>query len=117
MKDITIMEESKAVIYKNLIMDATQFALKGDWKKAISTNKEILSLNKLDVQALNRIGKAQLELGKLKDSKKSYTKALQIDPLNTIIPVDLVNKSSKLQYGSVLSEFSKYDFDESSIIF
>tara|TARA_B110000014_G_scaffold264082_1_gene263261 strand:+ start:5048 stop:6058 length:1011 start_codon:yes stop_codon:yes gene_type:complete len=84
MKDITIMEESKAVIYKNLIMDATQFALKGDWKKAISTNKEILSLNKLDVQALNRIGKAQLELGKLKDSKKSYTKALQIDPLNTI---------------------------------
>ena len=84
MKDITIMEESKAVIYKNLVMDATQFALKGDWKKAISTNKEILSLNKLDVQALNRIGKAQLELGKLKDSKKSYTKALQIDPLNTI---------------------------------
>ena len=36
------------------------------------------------MQALNRIGKAQLELGKLKESKNSYTKALQIDPLNTI---------------------------------
>jgi len=84
MKDKTTMEESKAVIYKSLVSDATQFALKGDWKKAISTNKEILSLNKHDVQALNRIGKAHLELGKLKESKKSYTKALQIDPLNTI---------------------------------
>ena len=84
MKDKITMEESKAVIYKNLVSDATQFALKGEWKKAISTNKEILSLNKLDVQALNRIGKAQLELGKLKESKNSYTKALQIDPLNTI---------------------------------
>ncbi|MBI51922.1 MAG: hypothetical protein CL779_01720 [Chloroflexi bacterium] len=84
MKDKKIMDQSKSLIYKNLVSDATQFALKGDWKKAISTNKEILSLNKLDVQALNRIGKAHLELGKLKESKKSYTKALQIDPLNTI---------------------------------
>ncbi|MDG1990101.1 MAG: tetratricopeptide repeat protein [Dehalococcoidia bacterium] len=78
------MEESKTTIFKNLVLDATQLALKGEWKKAITANKQILSINKADVPALNRIGKAQLELGKLKDSKNSYTKALQIDPLNTI---------------------------------
>ena len=40
-----------------------------------------------------------------------------IDPLNTIMPEDLFNKSFKLQCGSVVSELSKYDLDESSIIF
>ena len=84
MKEKNKMEESKTTIFKNLVLDATQLALKGQWKKAITANKQILSINKSDVSALNRIGKAQLELGKLKDSKKSYTKALQIDPLNAI---------------------------------
>ena len=84
MKEKNKMQESKTTIFKNLVLDATQLALKGEWKKAITANKQILSMNKSDVSALNRIGKAQLELGKLKDSKKSYTKALQIDPLNAI---------------------------------
>ena len=84
MKEKNKMEESKNTIFKNLVFDATQLALKSEWKKAITANKQILSMNKSDVSALNRIGKAQLELGKLKDSKKSYTKALQIDPLNAI---------------------------------
>jgi hypothetical protein len=84
MKEKNKMEKSKTTIFKNLVLDATQLALKGEWKKAITANKQILSINKSDVSALNRIGKAQLELGKLKDSKKSYTKALQIDPLNAI---------------------------------
>ena len=40
-----------------------------------------------------------------------------IDPVKTIIPEDLFNRSSSSQYGWVVSELLRYDFDERLIKF
>jgi hypothetical protein len=68
---------------------AIQAALQGKWQDAIQMNKQILESFPTDVDAYNRLGKAQTELGKYKDARASYEKALQIDPLNTIAQKNL----------------------------
>jgi hypothetical protein len=73
---------------------AIQAALQGKWQDAIAINKQILESFPTDVDAYNRLGKAQTELGKYKDARASYEKALQIDPLNTIAQKNLARLST-----------------------
>jgi len=68
---------------------AIQAALQGKWTDAIQINRQILESFPSDVDAYNRLGKAQTELGKYKDARASYEKALEIDPLNTIAQKNL----------------------------
>jgi hypothetical protein len=68
---------------------AIQAALQGKWNDAIQINKQILESFPTDVDAYNRLGKAQTELGKYKDARASYERALEIDPLNTIAQKNL----------------------------
>jgi hypothetical protein len=68
---------------------AIQAALQGKWAEAVQINKQILESFPTDVDAYNRLGKAQTELGKYKDARESYMKALEIDPLNTIAQKNL----------------------------
>ena len=73
---------------------AIQAALQGKWNDAIQINKQILESFPTDVDAYNRLGKAQTELGKYKDARASYDKALSIDPLNTIAQKNLARLST-----------------------
>lgn len=73
---------------------AIQAALQGKWQDAIQINKQILESFPTDVDAFNRLGKAQTELGKYKDARASYEKALEIDPLNTIAQKNLARLST-----------------------
>lgn len=73
---------------------AIQAALQGKWQDAIQINKQILESFPTDVDAYNRLGKAQTELGKYKDARASYEKALEIDPLNTIAQKNLARLST-----------------------
>lgn len=73
---------------------AIQAALQGKWQDAIAINKQILESFPTDVDAYNRLGKAQTELGKYKDARASYEKALEIDPLNTIAQKNLARLST-----------------------
>lgn len=59
-------------------------ALKNDWKEAIKINNEILKECPEDVDALNRLAKAYAETGELNKAKKTASKALKIDPANSI---------------------------------
>jgi hypothetical protein len=68
---------------------AIQAALQGKWTDAVQINRQILESFPTDVDAYNRLGKAQTELGKYKDARESYMKALEIDPLNTIAQKNL----------------------------
>lgn len=68
---------------------AIQAALQGKWQDAVQINKQILESFPTDVDAYNRLGKAQTELGKYKDARASYERALEIDPLNTIAQKNL----------------------------
>ncbi len=67
-----------------LAQKAIEEALKGNWNEAESLNEEILEQNPDNREALNRLARACLELGKLKKSLSSYKKVLKIDPYNSI---------------------------------
>lgn len=68
-----------------LIRDkAIQTALTGDWKTAVSLNKELLEEDPKDIDALNRLAMALMVMGKTTTAKATYQKVLRIDPLNPI---------------------------------
>jgi len=68
---------------------AIQLALQGRWPEAADLNREIIEYFPGDVDAYNRLGKAQTELGRYGDAKGAYMKALEIDPLNSIAQKNL----------------------------
>ncbi|MEO8456414.1 MAG: tetratricopeptide repeat protein [Chloroflexota bacterium] len=68
---------------------AIDLALHGKWQEAAQINKQILEDFPKDVDAYNRLGKAQTELGRYREAKQAYTKALEADPLNTIAQKNL----------------------------
>ena len=63
---------------------AIQMALQGQWEQAVDVNRAILESFPAEVDAFNRLGKALTELGRYADASDSYTKAIEIDPLNPI---------------------------------
>lgn len=59
-------------------------ALSGDWQGAISTNEQLLSTSPDDTDALNRLARANYEVGKVPKAISLVKKVLKIDPFNTI---------------------------------
>lgn len=79
-QDSELREENLKV----LTHSAIEAALAGNWEEALSVNKKVLSQDPLDVGALNRLARAQLETGKLKEAKITLKKVLKIDKFNSI---------------------------------
>jgi tetratricopeptide (TPR) repeat protein len=63
---------------------AIQASLSCNWKEAVKLNLQILKTNPEDVDALNRLAKAYLQLGEKTKAETTYKKALKIDKFNTI---------------------------------
>lgn len=68
---------------------AIALAMKNKWEEAIDVNQNILSLSANDVDALNRLGRALTELGRYREARDAYGRAVQSDPLNTIAQKNL----------------------------
>ncbi|MDP3998212.1 MAG: tetratricopeptide repeat protein [bacterium] len=68
----------------DLVSQATNAALAGDWQNAADLNSTILSENPKNVEALNRLAHALAALGKTTEAKKKYQQALIVDPYNHI---------------------------------
>lgn len=68
----------------SLKLEAIQTALAGNWKNAISINKELLKDNPNDIEALNRLAYAFSAMDKIKDAKTLYRLVLKLDNLNPI---------------------------------
>ncbi len=69
---------------KQLNQEALDASLQHRWEDAIALNEEILDRFPRDAEALNRNGRAYMELGKLADSREAYSEALKADPANMI---------------------------------
>ncbi|OGG14665.1 hypothetical protein A2773_02685 [Candidatus Gottesmanbacteria bacterium RIFCSPHIGHO2_01_FULL_39_10] len=69
---------------------AINAALFNNWKEAIKYNEEILGQNPEDIDALNRLAYAHLQLGKLKEAKKLYKKVINLDSYNQIAKKNLL---------------------------
>lgn len=63
---------------------AINAALASNWLQAIDFNLEILEEEPKSVEALNRLGRAYFEIGKLPESKEAFDKSLENDPYNQI---------------------------------
>jgi len=63
---------------------AVKLAAENRWEEAITANQELIDLFGPEVSALNRLGKAYLELGRYSQSREAYSRALELDPGNQI---------------------------------
>ncbi len=63
---------------------AVRLAREGRWEEAAQVNQAIVDAFPTDVEAHNRLGKALLELGRYRQAREAYAKALELDPHNAI---------------------------------
>ncbi len=80
----TMSLDERARLRKQLADQAVKLAISGRWEEAANLNRDLLRLFGDDADAYNRLGKATSEVGRVTESRDAYTKALEIDPTNTI---------------------------------
>ena len=83
-------------IPQQLAQAAITAALTGAWQEAIKLNEKILAGDKTNVEALNRLARAQMCMGEHQKAHKSYKKVLEIDPYNIIALKNMEKLEKKL---------------------
>ncbi|MBW7955890.1 tetratricopeptide repeat protein [Patescibacteria group bacterium] len=63
---------------------AIQAAKTQNWETAVTVNQQLIEENEEDIQAYIRLGVAQVQLGKVKEAKRSFTQALELDKSNQL---------------------------------
>lgn len=88
---------------ETLIREAIEAATCLDWEKALKLNQKILASTKNNVEALNRLARAQFCLGKNQEAQKTYKKVLDIDSYNLIARknLDKISKSNGHSNGNI----------------
>ena len=66
------------------VEEAIAAALESRWSDAIAINHALVERHGPDEESYNRLGKAQSELGRLRESLDSYQAALELNSLNLI---------------------------------
>lgn len=79
---------------------AIEAASASDWSEAAKINQKIVTVATEDVEALNRLARAQVCCGLVKKAVKTYKKTLEIDPYNIIAKKNF-EKISKLEKSNV----------------
>ena len=69
---------------KNLDREAVALAMKGEWERAAEVNRAILELFANDVEAMNRLTKALMELGSYDEAHSVVNRVCQVAPNNNI---------------------------------
>jgi tetratricopeptide (TPR) repeat protein len=67
-----------------LVQSALDASLNGNWQEAIDINNQIIERFPRDAEAMNRKGRALIELRQLTAAREAYTDALKADPANMI---------------------------------
>lgn len=76
--------EERARLRKNMSDQAIKMAVASRWDEAVSVNREYIRAIGEEPEALNRLGKALSEVGRVTEARSSYSRALELDPANTI---------------------------------
>ncbi len=69
--------------------EAIALAMQGRWQEATTLNKRIIESFPNDVDAYNRLGRAYMELGDYSLAREAYSRAMELDPANTIAAKNL----------------------------
>ena len=75
---------NSAGLKRRLDREAVDLALNGQWERAAEVNRGILELCADDVEAMNRLAKALIELGAYADAKEVLDRVYEIAPYNNI---------------------------------
>ncbi len=76
--------EDKSVVKLQREKEAIDLAMESRWGEAVTVNREILAAYPNDTDALNRLGRALMELGEYEEARQVYNKTLTIESDNTI---------------------------------
>lgn len=74
---------------RDLSRDAITLALKGEWERASELNRAILELSEDDVDAMNRLGKALIELARYPEAREVLDRVTTLAPYNNIAKKNL----------------------------
>ena len=74
---------------RDLSRDAIALALEGEWERASEVNRALLDLSENDVEAMNRLGKALMELGRYSEAREVLGRATELAPYNNIAKKNL----------------------------
>lgn len=97
---MSYQEDEQARIKRRSSNHAVALAMQGRWKEAVAVNKDILERFPHDVDALNRLGRAHMELVQYSLAREAYNCAVELDPNNTIARKNL-QRLSQLREESV----------------
>jgi hypothetical protein len=82
-------EEEQSRIRRLNSREAIALALKGQWREAVAVNQSIIDRFANDVEALNRLGRAHMELGEYPEAEAAYRRTLEVDSYNAIAQKNL----------------------------
>ena len=100
---MTYQEEEQVSLRRRGSKQAIALAMQGRWREAVAVNKSLIESFPNDVDACNRLGRAYMELGEYSRAREAYSRALEVDPYNTIAKKNLY-RLSHLREGMVGSE-------------
>ena len=86
--------EERNKLRRHWVEQAIALAMQNKWSDAIKVNQSIIDLFPQDTDALNRLGRALMELGHYGDARDAYQKTVTLDPSNTIARKNLARLAS-----------------------
>ena len=86
---MTYREEDKARMRRQVSKQAIALAMQGRWREVVVANQNLVESFPDDIDAYNRLGRAYMELGEYAQAKEAYSKAIAIDPYNSIAQKNL----------------------------
>lgn len=84
-----------------LKQQAIRAAKEQNWQQALELNSEILEENPKDLEALNRLGLASMQLGDIAKAKNTFKKVISLDKSNIIANKNLLKIKNKQTLPSV----------------
>ena len=76
--------EDRVRLQKEMAKKAVGLAMNNRWSEAVSINKAILDNSPNDIEALNRMAKAYMELGCNTEAKAAFNRVIEVAPHNPI---------------------------------
>jgi len=100
-------DDRTRLLRRQRAQQAIQLAMQGQWEEAATVNRAIIAVFPNDVDAYNRLGKALTELGRYSEAREAYSKALELDSLNSIAQKNLARLATLGEGGAVQAKGGK----------
>jgi tetratricopeptide (TPR) repeat protein len=95
-----MMEEAATGLRQRRARQAISLAMQGRWREAVAVNQSLVAGYPDDVSAYNRLGRAYMEVGEFSNAHQAYSRAIELDPYNTIAKKNL-SRLSRLREAIV----------------